>query len=349
MAAVTDSELKAAIKMSKLDNLYYFYGKDTASVERFKKAVVSKAVKKGDEAYNLHTFDGKKFDTDEFTDACEALPVFADHVCCTVEDLNAETLDADTLKWLVKFISDIPDTTVLIFYYTSVDVTDGKKEPQKKNKKLADAVAKKGTVCNFAYKTPDVLSKSIMAKLQKSGTAISKADAFYLAQLCLCDTMTIENETDKLIAYMGGAGEVTRQTIDFVCVRQLDTSVYDLTKAIARGDRSAALGKLSELEAERTEPMQILYAVSSNMIDLYRAKLALGSGKSPYEAAADFGYPPNLKFRIDNAFRDARVFSLGHLRKCMQIITETDVLMKSVRTDKMTLLEEAIIKMLSSR
>ena len=137
MALVTDRELKASVKCNKIDNLYYFYGKDIAAVEAYKKMVVSKTVKSGDEIYNLHAFEGKNFNIDEFTDACEALPMFADYVCCTVCDLNAESLNADTLKWLIKFIEDIPDTTVLIFYYTSVDVTDGKKYPTPKNKKLS--------------------------------------------------------------------------------------------------------------------------------------------------------------------------------------------------------------------
>ena len=58
MAAVIESDLKAAVKMGKLDNLYYFYGKDIAAVENFRKMVVSKAVKKGDETYNLQLLPG---------------------------------------------------------------------------------------------------------------------------------------------------------------------------------------------------------------------------------------------------------------------------------------------------
>lgn len=348
MAAVIESDLKAAVKMGKLDNLYYFYGKDIAAVENFRKMVVSKAVKKGDETYNLHAFDGKNFDINEFTDACEALPMFAEYVCCTVSDLNAETLNADTLNWLIKFIGDIPDTTVLVFYYTSFDVTDGKKYPTPKNKKLMDAVAKKGSVCNFVYKTPDMLAKDIAAKITKSGSSISKQTAAYLAQVCGCDSMIIGNEIDKLTAY-SGSNEITKETVDLLCTLQLDTNAFDLAKAIARRDKALAMKKLNELEAEKVEPVAIMYAITGNMLDLYRAKTALGSGKAPSEAAADFGYSANIKFRIDNAFRDARLFSMGHLRKCMQILTETDVKMKSLKTDNMILLEEAVIQMLSSK
>ena len=66
-----------------------------------------------------------------------------------------------------------------------------------------------------------------------------------------------------------------------------------------------------------------------------------------YDVIDDFGYPKNLSFRVDNAFRDVRSYSVAHLRKCIQILVETDVAMKSSNTDKMVLLEEAIVKMLS--
>lgn len=346
MALVTDRELKASVKCNKIDNLYYFYGKDIAAVEAYKKMVVSKTVKGGDEIYNLHAFEGKNFNIDEFTDACEALPMFADYVCCTVCDLNAESLNADALKWLIKFIEDIPDTTVLIFYYTSVDVTDGKKYPTPKNKKLLDAVSKKGTVCNFVFKTPDALGKDIAAKINKNGGIISKEAAVYLAQLCGCNTMIIENEIEKLLAYSAG-NEITKDTINMLCPRQIETTTFDLAKAIARKDKYTSMCMLNDLNIEKIDAVPILYAVSGNMVDLYRVKVAMGCAKGTYDVIDDFGYPKNLSFRVDNAFRDVRSYSVAHLRKCIQILVETDVAMKSSNTDKMVLLEEAIVKMLS--
>ncbi|MCD7730917.1 MAG: DNA polymerase III subunit delta [Oscillospiraceae bacterium] len=348
MAIVTDSSLRAAIKAGTIDNLYYFYGKDIAAVEKFKKALVEKTVKKGDEACNLRSFDGENFDINEFIDACEALPMFAEYVCCTVSNLNAENIGTGTLNRLIEFIGDIPDTTVLIFYYTSFDVTGGKKYPTTKNKKLMDAVSKKGSVCNFAYKTPDMLSKDIMQKVSKSGSSISKQTAAYLAQICGCDTMILENEISKLIAYSGNI-EITKEIVELLCPRQIETTSFDLARAIARHDKTLAMRLLNDLSSERIDPISIMYAITGNMVDLYRAKVALGSGKAPSEVTSDFGYPANIKFRVDNAFRDVRTSSLGHLRKCMQILTETDVKMKSLKTDNMTLLEEAIIRMLSSK
>lgn len=348
MAVVTESDLKLAIKDRRFAGAYYFYGRDIAAVENYTKNIVSCLVKKGDEACNLHAFDGKNFSMDEFSDACDALPVFAEYVCCTVCDLNAESLSADDLKRISEIVANLPETTVLIFYCTSVDVTDGKKYPTPKNKKLIDAVGKAGGVCNFALKTPAILAKEIMARVSKEGCGISRDAAVFLAEQCSCNTLMIENEIGKLTAYAAG-NEITAETVKALSPRQIETTAFDLAKAITRMDRKNAMRLLNDLAMEKEEPIAILYAVTGSMLDLYRARAAMSARKGPAEVKEDFGYAKNMGFRVDNAFRDVQKLSMPHLRMCVKTLAETDVAMKSLKTDNMILLEEAIVKMLEYR
>ena len=347
MAELTESALKTALKNGQFERVYYFYGKDIAAVESYTKKLVSKLVDKDNETCNLHSFDGKTFDIDTFSDACEALPFFADYVCCTVCDLNAEGLPADTLKRLTEIVSDLPETTVLIFYYTSVDVTDGKKFPTAKNKKLMDAVSKAGGVSNFALKTPAALAKEIMAKVSKAGCGISKEAAEFLAVQCSCNTLLVENEVQKLTSYAQG-NEITIDIIKELSPRQIETTSFDLAKAICRMDRRTAMRLLNDLTEEKTEPIAILYAVTGNMVDLYRARAAISCRKTAANVKEDFGYARNVQFRVDNAFRDVQKIPMPHLRNCMRVLADTDAAMKSSKTDHQILLEEAIVKMLTS-
>lgn len=348
MAVVTENDLKIAVKNRQFSRAYYFYGRDIAAVESYTKALVSKIIGDGDETYNLHSFDGKNFDIDVFSDACDALPVFAEYVCCTVCDLNADSLPADILNRITEIIANLPETTILIFYYTSVDVTDGKKFPTAKNKKLTDAVGKVGGVCNFALKTPAVLAKEIMAKVSKAGCGISRDAAYFLAEQCSCNTLIIENEIDKLTAYAMG-NEITMDTIRALSPRQIETTSFDLARAITRMDARTAMQLFNDLKEEKIEPIVILYAITGNMLDLYRARAALASRKGPADVKEDFGYAKNLGFRVDNAFRDVQKISMPHLRMCMKILAETDIEMKSLKTDPIILLEEALVKMLAFR
>ncbi len=348
MAAVTENDLKLALKNRSFLNAYYFYGKDIAAVESYTDNFVSKIVDKENSAYNFHAFDGKDFDIDAFSDACEALPFFAEHVCCTVCDLNAETLNADTLKQLIGIVEDLPESTTVIFYYLSVDVTDGKKYPTAKNKKLMDSVGRSGGVCNFALKTPAMLSKEIMSKASAAGCGISREAAIFLAEQCICDSMTIRNELDKLTAYAAG-NEITIDMIRELSPRQIDTTAFDLVKAIVRMDVKTAMRLMEDLRSEKTEPIPILYAISGNMLDLYRARAAMSCRRSPADVKEDFGYSRSLSFRVDNAFRDVQKISMPHLRMCIRILADTDAAMKSSKTDPQILLEEAVIRMISFR
>lgn len=346
MAVVNENDIKTAVKNNNYSRAYYFYGKDTVAVEKYTKALSARLVSKDDATYNLHQFDGKNLDIELLSDSCEALPMFAEYVCCVVSDLNAETLNADQLNTVIEIVKNLPDTTVLIFYYTSVDVTDGKKNPTPKNKKLLDAVSKNGSVCNFALKTSDTLAKEIMAAVSKAGCGISRDAARFLAEQCSCNTMIISNEIAKLTAYAQG-NEITMDIIRQLSPRQIETTTFDLAKAIMRMDRKTAMRLFNDLVEEKIEPIKIIYAVSGNLLDMYRARTAMAVRKSPADVKADFGYAKNVEFRVDNAFRDVQKISMPHLRMCINTLAETDALMKSSKTSPQILLEEALVKMLT--
>ena len=94
----------------------------------------------------------------------------------------------------------------MIIYATGVDLFKNKKYLTDKNKRFADFCEKHGTVCNFEYKRASDLGKSISTYLAKSGCTITKSNAEYLANLCLCDTAFISKELEKLSAYAEGQG-----------------------------------------------------------------------------------------------------------------------------------------------
>lgn len=348
MPVINDKELVKQMKSGEYSPVYYFYGKDILTIGKYASAISKKLVPEEDTAYNLHKFNGKELDLSELSDTVEALPMFADYVCVLVNDLNAEELSADDLKFLIDIVSGVGDGCVLVFYNTGIDVCGGKKSPTAKNKKLIDAVSKKGTVVEFGYRTMGELTKSVVAAAQKSGCDISSSDAEYLCALCLSDSMMITNEIRKLCDYVGN-GTISRADIDALVSRQLDSNAFDLSKAVVRFNTARALELLDELFYQRAEPVAVLAAISMSFLDMYRAKLAKNKGIQSSQVVSDFGYKPNRKFAVDNAFRDVGNVSLSHLRFCMKVLAETDIALKSTRADQKFLIEKAIVEMSSKR
>lgn len=344
MAAVTDKELFSALRSGNYSNVYWFYGRDFDSVEKCAKQLIKKIVGKDGEAYNLHSFQGDGLDVGELIDSCEMLPFFAERQCCTVCDLDAEQLLADDNKALLSLVADLPKETVLIFYNSSVDICGGRKFPTAKNKKLLDAIDKHGTSCCFDLKTPAELSKTICSRAAKLGCSIQPQNAAYLAELYNSNMIMLSNELEKLASYANG-GEITREIIDMLSADQLSSTIFDLSKAITLFDTRKALKLTDELFLQKVEPISLLYAVTSSLLDMYRARTALNAGKYIDDIIKDFGYPKNKEFLVKNAVRDVRSIPAGRLRRCVMIAAETDRIIKSSSGDQQVILQEAVVKM----
>ncbi len=102
---------------------------------------------------------------------------------------------------------------------------------------------------------------------------------------------------------------------------------------------------LSELYDEQTDSIQILGAISMAFTDLYRARVATNDGVSQSDVVKDFNYR-GRDFAVKNAFRDCLKVSAERMRKCIKILADTDIALKSSRTDSRLLLEKAITSML---
>lgn len=348
MPNYTDSELVKSIKSGKIMPVYFFWGKDVASLETVTKKLIAKLVPDEVKDMNYHFFSGSGFSISEFADACESLPMFADRVVVAVNDLNAESLKADDFKYLLEILSNVDaDTTTVLFYSTGVDLCGGKKTLTSKNKKLADHVGKLGASCEFSFKRPNELVKYIQSRVGKELCTISPKAAEYLASLCLCNLLTVNNECDKLTSYVG-KGEITIDDIDLLVSGQLDTDAYKLARAITSGDRGLTFTILPELYSKQAESIPLLSVISGAFLDLYRAKLAYQTGRNASNILEDYSYR-GRDFAVKNAMRDCSRIPIEKLRACIEILSKCDIDMKSKRTDQRLLLEAAISQMLSLR
>ena len=78
---------------------------------------------------------------------------------------------------------------------------------------------------------------------------------------------------------------------------------------------------------------------------MYRAKVYVTSGYSAEEAAKYYNYR-NKEFRLRSGGKDASKMNLEQLRKCLDILSETDILLKSTSVDKLILLEQTMVKLM---
>lgn len=342
MSYIDEDKLKKQLHSGEIANVYFLYGKDNALTEQYVKRIVRKSVGANPSDFNLQNFDGKAVTVSQIEDAVEALPVFAPRKCVSISNLDVDKLSVDELDRLIGIVGDMPDTALLLFYITSLEI-----KLVSKVKKLLTAISKAGEVCELKQGTPNELAKLTIAKVESAECEISISDAVYLANQTLCNRMLLRNEVDKLISFVG-KGKITRQIIDSLVSQQIETSTFTLAKAVIAGNFKQALGIIDELFYQRIDAIAILSALSMTFMDLYRARAAITAGVSEAKVAEDFGYPKNRMFAVSNAFRDARRITAPRLRECITLLADADITLKSTRTDPRTIVEQTVVQMMMS-
>lgn len=345
MAQIDAKKLTAQLKNEKLNNLYYIYGQNVSGVEQITKNIIKRAV--GDnEEFALNKLLGKELNVSEFRDMAEMMPMMSEYNCILVNDYNCEEQREDTTKQLIAALNNVPSQTVVIFNVTGFDVKNGRKIISGKNKKLVDFFLKNGIVCEHGIKTSVELSKEIAARVSSRGGAISINTAKELAEMCLCDTLTISSEIEKLCAYANGR-EITEEMLHMLVAQQSDVTVYNLANAVSAFNKKLAFEALDELMNQRVNRGMILGTITSNFMDLYRAACARQSGKSVGQVMNDFDY--KREFVVKNAFRDSSRMSIRRLRSCIAILRDTAVKLNSTSIDEKIMLEEAVTQMLMTK
>lgn len=341
--AVTDSKaLLAKIKSGNIGGVYYLYGADVVLTEAHTRQLIRKATG-GNEDMALTRYEGKSLDMDELASAAEMFPMMSEFNCILISDYNAEKHRDDENKALVAVCEALGEETVLIISNTGFDVKDGKKTPTPKNKKLIDKIAKSGTVCEFPQRTFNELARWMAALSQKKGSPMDRYAADELISRCMGNTVQLMSELDKLCSFANGQ-PITREMVETLVAPSVETTVFNLTKAVVALRPQAALAELDRLYAMRTSRTFIVHAIASGFLDLYRASLAWRSGKTEQEMQKDFGY--RFDFVVRNAFRDCRKIQPERLRDCMTVLRDLELKLNSSAADERILLEAAIVEML---
>lgn len=353
MPMADQKTIMAHLKKGELDNLYYIYGQNVTGVQTVTNQIIRTAV--GDnEEFALTRLDGKKLDFSELYDMIQMMPMMSDYNCILINDYNCEKpceemrgQTAETLnKKLIETIKEIPHYTVIIFNVTGFEVRTKKGKVTDKNKKLADFVAKNGTVCEMGLLSPAETAKFIVSEVSANGARISQNNARELADMCLYDILTVRNEIDKLCAYAQDR-EITHEMLELLVHRQNNVTVFQLADAVASFNRQSAFNALDEIMTDKNNRGSVLANITNSFLDMYRASCARNSGKNISDVMSDYSYV--WEFKVRNAFRDSSRMSTVRIRACIKILRDTAVQLNSTGVDEKIILEQAVTKMLMTK
>ena len=326
--------LKQAIRAKDPGRLYFFYGEELFLLQHYldqlRKAIVDELT----ESFNYHKLTSETFQIRAFADAVENLPMMADRTMVVVDEIDIFKMNESDREKLVDIFSDIPDYCTVVFTYETVDF-----KPDKRLKKLWDAVQKNGELIEFAKQSQRDLITWITRHFAANGKRISPDLCAYLIDITDGTMIALAGEIGKICAY-SGADEIKKSDIDAVTEPVLDAVIYQMTDMLSQGEYGAALLKLQQLLKMQQEPLVILGAVGSHFRRLSVARTLLDNGKNAAELMRLYhiqDYPARKTMSA------AGRFSVRFYGKAAELVLESDRAIKTSRDDPKRILEVLIM------
>ena len=338
-----ERDLWKNIKSGDFLPVYLIKGSEEYLKQKYAKLIADSVVPAGLEAFNLHRLNGDDTDIEEIVIAAEALPAMCDHSCVLVHDFDFSSLSDTDRDALISFFKDAPDTCVMVLWQ------DTKAFPQKtkKQKELLKAVEKAGAVVDLDGRSHGDLIKYVMSECKKQERTIDYGTAAYLVDNVGDDMSRLNNEISKLCNYADAL--ITEKAIDEICVKSLESTAFKMVDALMDNKFDSVFQSLSILFEQRTEPAMILGALISTYVDMYRAKVCMKAGEQPSYLKSCFPNAYKSDFKLKNAFRRCRKFSMESLRQSLEILAAADTKLKSTSEDARTIFEKLMVELAKVR
>ena len=329
-------ELKLALRDKNPGRLYFFYGEEVFLLHHYLDQLKRKTVDELTESFNYHKLNSETFDMQSFADAVENLPMMAERTMVQVDDVDIFKLSENDRNHMTELLADIPDYCTVVFTYITVEF-----KPDKRLKKLWDAVDKNGTLVEFAQQSQKDLIAWITRHFAAYDKRISTDLCAYLIDLTGGMMTDLKSEIDKISAY-SGAATIVKEDIDAVTEPILDAVVFQMTDLLAAGNYGGALLKLQQLFKMQQEPIAILGAVGSHFRRLGTARTVLDSGRGSGDLMKLCGLSDYPARKTMDA---ARRFSAAFCAKSAELVIETDYRMKTSYDEPERLLELLILQL----
>ena len=193
-------------------------------------------------------------------------------------------------------------------------------ESAEKNE-LYKSIEKNGMVTEFAeLKLPELI-QNIQKICVAYKVKIDNSTAKYFIENCGTNMQDLINEIRKLIEYVGTNGVITNKEVDLLCIKQIDSVIFDLTDNLGKKDIGKAMQVLKELIYEKEPIQKILITLYNHFKKLYIVKIA---EKYKKDLTISMKLKPNQMFLVTKYKAQAKYFTETEIRKIMEEFINLD-------------------------
>ena len=313
-------ELEKSIKMGKLNSLYLLYGQEKFLLESSLKKIIGLF---GETLKGINYVTIDETNLEEIIDDLETpsfgfdkkLIVAKNTGLFKKEAKKKAKKDDDSIKTkLLDYLNEnfqfIKDSVVLVFVEDEADKCD-----------LMSFAEQNGIVSNFEFQKPAGIQTRIKQITNAYKVNIDNATLSYFIECCGTNMQDLINEIRKLIEYAGEGGTITRNDIDSLSIKKIESVIFDLTDSLGKKQTKQAIDVLRNLILAKEPVQKILITLYNHFKKLYLVKLALKENK---DIIYSLDLKPNQTFLVNKYKQQAGYFKTSEIRTILKELTDLD-------------------------
>lgn len=313
-------ELEKELKTGKLRGLYLLYGEETFLLENCLKSI-KKLFGEKINGINYILIDDTNINeiiSDLETPAFgyEKKLIVAKNTGLFKKDLKKKSKnDNSNLKdklntYIKENIEQINETVVLVFVEENAEKCE-----------ILSTIEKFGAVCNFEYQKPYQIQNRLKTIINAYKVNVEMSTLTYLIECCGTDMQELINETRKLIEFTGEGNTITKEAIDKLAIKKMESIIFDLTDSLGKKNTKQAIEVLRNLVLSKEPLQKILITLYNHFKKIYLAKLAIAQNK---DVTSYLDLKPNQAFLANKYKAQASYFKLKELRNILQEFCDLD-------------------------
>ena len=317
---MTIENLEKELKLGKLQSLYLLYGEE--------KFLLESNLKKIKKLFGV-TIKGINYITIEEENLEQIIPeietpsfgfekklIIAKNTALFKKETkkkakaNVDDIKTKLLNYLNENFENIKESIVLIFI-----------EEEASKNKLLEFIEKNGVVCNFEFQKPNQIQARLKAITNAYKVNIENPTLSYFIECCGTSMQDLINEIRKLIEYVGENGTITKENIDNLSIKKIESVIFDLTDNLGKKQIGKAIDVLNNLILNKEPIQKILITLYGHFKKLYLTKLASEEGKNIIET---LNLKPNQTFLVNKYKMQANYFKTQEIRKILEELIDLD-------------------------
>jgi DNA polymerase III subunit delta len=329
------------IRKNQIAPLYLFEGAERYLRNQALAELIDVAIDQQVRDFNYATISVTQGNLDQALAMAREFPMLSPRRIVIIKGFEAIS-DEKQLELLKEYLRAPSETTVLVFVSDGLD----------NRRNIATILRKSCEVVKFSpLEERESAPTWVRNYVAQAGSSIDPAAAAYLIGTTGVELSRLANELDKLMAYSGDSGEITRDEIDNLVRYSREHSNFELTDAILDGNRNRALSLLNRIYSNSSEspsslPLLILGAIASNYRKMLAAKELMQQNAPNAEVAKAAGMPP---FAVTRFNERVRQLETAQIIAGIELIAQTDHALKTSQATPRLQLEMLICQLCPER